>query len=334
VEAVGDFWQYFAPVQEATPRNCSSDVNAVINYVDLVLSFGSKKRKQELKKKFMLEDLEDGDFAAALEWGPWQWQSTQFYSVKNTGYTPYYRFCDYVENVWPNSTNKVPGARGVGLAKALDGYAKYVKEEVIPGYCESAGYAEWEGELNIECFKGLDPNNVAYKDLTPGNWVNRQWNWMLCNEPFEWWQNGAPLTEKTLVSRHVNNDYWRKQCPLHFPEGGYGLESGKRAKDVNRWTGGWDVTNTTRAMHTNGQHDPWRDATLSSAFRPGGPVHSSKQLPVRLVKGGVHCSDMYGPNWDANEDVKRLALDAAAEMKGWVGEWYEEKGVKKPWAKN
>ena len=64
VEAVGDFWQYFAPVQEATPRNCSSDVNAVINYVDLVLSFGSKKRKQELKKKFMLEDLEDGDFAA------------------------------------------------------------------------------------------------------------------------------------------------------------------------------------------------------------------------------------------------------------------------------
>ncbi|EAQ84476.1 hypothetical protein CHGG_08490 [Chaetomium globosum CBS 148.51] len=273
---------------------------------DLVLSFGSKKRKQELKKKFMLEDLEDGDFAAALEWGPWQWQSTQFYSVKNTGYTPYYRFCDYVENVWPNSTNKVPGARGVGLAKALDGYAKYVKEEVIPGYCESAGYAEWEGELNIECFKGLDPNNVAYKDLTPGNWVNR---------PMEL-------------------DALQRACPLHFPEGGYGLESGKRAKDVNRWTGGWDVTNTTRAMHTNGQHDPWRDATLSSAFRPGGPVHSSKQLPVRLVKGGVHCSDMYGPNWDANEDVKRLALDAAAEMKGWVGEWYEEKGVKKPWAKN
>jgi hypothetical protein len=135
VEAVGDFWQYFAPVQEATPKNCSSDVNSVINYVDMVLSFGSKKKKQELKNKFLLGDLEDGDFAAVLEWGPWQWQSTQFYSIKNTGYTPYYRFCDFVENVWPNSTNKVPGARGVGLAKALDGYAKFVKEEVIPS-CE------------------------------------------------------------------------------------------------------------------------------------------------------------------------------------------------------
>jgi hypothetical protein len=135
VEAVGDFWQYFAPVQEATPQNCSADVNAVINYVDLVLSFGSKKRKQELKNKFLLGELEDEDFASALETGPWQWQSTQFYSVNIQGYTPYYRFCDYVENVWPNSTNKVPGARGVGLTKALDGYAKFVREEVLPG-CE------------------------------------------------------------------------------------------------------------------------------------------------------------------------------------------------------
>ena len=73
------------------------------------------------------------DRCSALEWGPWQWQSTQFYSVKSRGYTPYYRFCDYVENVWPNSTNKVPGARGVGLTKALDGYAKYMKEEILPG---------------------------------------------------------------------------------------------------------------------------------------------------------------------------------------------------------
>lgn len=84
-------------------------------------------------------------------------------------------------------------------------------------------------------------------------------------------------------------------------------------------------------MHTNGELDPWRDATLSSQFRPGGPLKSTKQLPVRLVKGGVHCSDMYGPNWAANDEVKALAEDAAAQMKGWVGAWYEEKGVKKPW---
>ena len=73
---------------------------------------------------------------SALEWGPWQWQSGQFHSAKTLGHTPYYRFCDFVENVWPNSTNKVPGALGVGLIKALDGYAKYMKEEVISG-CKS-----------------------------------------------------------------------------------------------------------------------------------------------------------------------------------------------------
>ena len=27
-----------------------------------------------------------------------------------------HRFCDYVENVWPNSTNTVPGPEGVGLS--------------------------------------------------------------------------------------------------------------------------------------------------------------------------------------------------------------------------
>lgn len=66
---------------------------------------------------------------STLEWGPWQWQSGQFYSE----YQPFYLFCDYVENVWPNSTHKVPGPHGVGLSKALDGYAKYIKEQIIPG---------------------------------------------------------------------------------------------------------------------------------------------------------------------------------------------------------
>lgn len=64
VEAVGDFWTYFAPVQEATPRNCSLDVGAVINYVDLTLAFGFPKQKQALKDKFGLGDLIDADFAA------------------------------------------------------------------------------------------------------------------------------------------------------------------------------------------------------------------------------------------------------------------------------
>ncbi len=109
--------------------------------------------------------------------------------------------------------------------------------------------------------------------------------------------------------------------------------AGRRARDVNRHTGGWHATNTTRAMHTNGQYDPWRDATMSSIFRPGGPVQAGdEKLPVRLVKGGTHCSDLYGLNWDANEGVKELAMDAAGQMQQWVGEWYDQKKVARPWA--
>lgn len=134
-----------------------------------------------------------------------------------------------------------------------------------------------------------------------------------------------------MVSRYVNADYWRRQCPLHFPEGGYGLASGERARDVNKWTGGWNALNTTRAMHTNGQWDPWRDATLSSSFRPGGPVKSTKHLPVRVVEHGTHCSDLYAPNWDASEQAAAVARDATKQMAGWVAEWYEEKGKAKPW---
>lgn len=112
--------------------NCSSDVSKVIEYVDGVLLGGDDAAKQALKDKFGLGGLEhDDDFASVLENGPWEWQSNQFY----TGYSGFYVFCDSVENVgplYPNATS-VPGAEGVGLEKALDGYAKWVKEEVVPG---------------------------------------------------------------------------------------------------------------------------------------------------------------------------------------------------------
>ncbi|KAK3316878.1 serine-type peptidase-like protein [Apodospora peruviana] len=326
VEAVGDFWQYFVPVQEATPANCSRDLSSVIDYIDATLVFGTPKAKRQLKDKFMLGDLTDADFASALENGPWMWQSTQFYSEKTLGYNLYYQFCDYIENVFPNTTNpKIPSAKGVGVAKALDGYAKWVKEVLIPGNCESAGYSDWQGEFNTQCFRNQNTSNVAFNDLSVGNWVNRQWNWMLCNEPFEYWQDGAPLGRPSIVSRLVTADYWRQQCASFFPpsQGGtYGIKQGKRARDVNKWTGGWYATNSTRLMHANGQLDPWRDATVSSVFRPGGPLKSTEKVPVRVIKGGTHCSDLYGQNWPLNADVRRVVDEEVENMKTWVGEFY------------
>lgn len=40
VEAISDFWQYFAQVQLGMPKNCSADVTLVIDHMDAVLSNG------------------------------------------------------------------------------------------------------------------------------------------------------------------------------------------------------------------------------------------------------------------------------------------------------
>ncbi|KAI1321414.1 peptidase S28 [Xylariaceae sp. FL0255] len=324
VETISDFWQYFVPVEEATPANCTKDLNAVIDYVDSVLLHGSAKEKHALKARFNLTSLEDADFGSALENGPWSWQEGQFYSEPLDGFNPYYQFCDYVENQWPNTTEKVPGANGVGLTKALAGYAKWWNEVEFPGLCESYGY--FEGEYNAECLQGLNASNPIYHDLTPANTGDRQWNWLLCTAPFEYWQDGAPKGNTTFVSRLVNVEYWRSQCPLWFPGVDFGFNKGKSAAVVDKFTGGWDITNTTRLMLTNGEWDPWRDSTVSSSFRPGGPLKSTEELPVRVLKHGTHCSDLYGENWAVNADAKAIADSEVAQMAGWIAEWYTQKG--------
>lgn len=69
--------------------------------------------------------------------------------------------------------------------------------------------------------------------------------------------SGAPSNVPSIVSRTVNADYWQRQCPLFFPEVNgytYGSASGRTAEQVNAYTQGWDLTNTTRLMWANGYY--------------------------------------------------------------------------------
>ena len=145
---------------------------------------------------------------------------------------------------------------------------------------------------------------------------------MLCNEPFEWWQTGAPEGRHTIVSRLSNIEYWRQQCAFWFPQKTYDIaDENASAETVNRRTGGWSVTNTTRLMQANGEWDPWRDATVSSIFRPGGPQESTPDNPVRVTPHGTHCSDLYQQNWNSNAGVEAVAAQAVAQMQIWVDEF-------------
>lgn len=121
----------------------------------------------------------------------------------------------------------------------------------------------------------------------------------------------------------MTRDYSLQYCNYLFPpsEGGVAIQRGKTAADLVRVTGGWDRINTTRVMYTNGQLDPWRDATMSSVVRPGGPLKSTPELPVRVVENGTHCSELIVDNWAVNPALKQLATEAVQNMKQWVDEF-------------
>ena len=64
VEAQGDFWQYFEPIKQGMPQNCSADVQLVIKHIDDVLRKGTDAEVQALKSKFGLGSVvHNDDFA-------------------------------------------------------------------------------------------------------------------------------------------------------------------------------------------------------------------------------------------------------------------------------
>ncbi|KAF4200396.1 hypothetical protein CNMCM8927_003431 [Aspergillus lentulus] len=318
VQAIYDFWQYFVPVVEGMPKNCSKDVNRVVEYIDHVYASGDMERQQEIKEMFGMGALKHfDDFAAAITNGPWLWQDMNFVS----GYSRFYKFCDAVENVTPGAKS-VPGPEGVGLEKALQGYASWFNSTYLPGSC--AKYKYWTDKYAVDCYDTYDLDSPIYTDTAVNNTINKQWTWFLCNEPLFYWQDGAPKHEFTIVSRTVSAEYWQRQCSGYFPEvNGYtfGSAKGKTAEDVNKWTKGWDLTNTTRLIWTNGQFDPWRDASVSSKFRPGGPLHPTEQVPVHVIPDGMHCSDQWMAYGKANAGVQKVIDEEVAQIKAWVAEY-------------
>lgn len=177
-QAINDYWGYFTPVMEGMPANCSADVQAVVSYVDNILANGSDDDKTKLKTQFGAELLtHDDDFASTLQGPLFLWQSNQFYAEGG-----FFEFCDAVEGVSKDATS-LPGAGGVGLDAALPNYASYVNSTLAPNVC--AGYGDWyTGDLQLECLDTYNASNPMYTDISINNSFDRQWTWMLCNEPF------------------------------------------------------------------------------------------------------------------------------------------------------
>lgn len=173
VEAISNYYEYFTPVMQGMPQNCSNDLQLVISHVDSVLTNGSKSDVSKLKSMFGLGDVQhNDDFGAAIENGPFLWQGNQFYA--NSGF---FAMCDAVENVGSGSSS-IPGAGGVGLTKALAGYAHWFNSTFLPNYCSSTfGYPEFSGTYNTKCFDTYDANSPLFTDTTLDNTADRAWMW-------------------------------------------------------------------------------------------------------------------------------------------------------------
>ena len=73
-----------------------------------------------------------------------------------------------------------------------------------------------------------------------------------------------------------------------------GSTRGFTEENTNSFTrGGWQASFADqRVMFCNGQFDPWRSATVSSDYRPSGPLASTAETPIFIVEGGVHVPDL------------------------------------------
>ncbi|KAH7317866.1 peptidase S28 [Rhexocercosporidium sp. MPI-PUGE-AT-0058] len=322
VEAIYDYWQYSSPILEGMPKNCSSDISKVIEYMDGVFQKGTAAEQLALKTMFGLESVEhNDDVMRVLRSGVFSWQDNSFTS----GYSVFYQFCDSIENVEAGAA-VTPDVNGIGLTKALAGYAKFVNETIIPGYCSDLGYTD---ERETKCMDSYDPTNPVYTNHTVDNVVNLQWIWMLCNEPFGYWQSGAPLHETTIISRLITGDYWQKQCSLFFPTvNGFTYRSNaspdNNVHQVNKYTKGWRLEDTTRLIWTNGQFDPWKAASMSSEYREGGPFPGSATAPLQIIPGGFHGSDFGLWEAKANAGVQNVVDNEVAQIVKWVAEYYKK----------
>jgi hypothetical protein len=208
---------------------------------------------------------------------------------------------------------------------ALSGYAMWFNQTYLPGTCEgySSAYEEWQGERNIKCFDTYDESSPMYKDISLSNAFDRQWVWMTCNEPFGYYQTGAPEGRPSIVSRLSTADYWIRQCALMFPASNstvVGLDRGATAEQVNAKNKGWN-NYSPGLLYVNGDYDPWREAGVSSDFRPGGKLANSTRNPVVIVPGGFHTSDLVTQNARVNAGAKAAIDEAVGIMVNWVGEF-------------
>jgi hypothetical protein len=201
VEAILDFWQYFEPIRQNMPQNCSADVQAVIQRVDSTLLGRNATAIQALRDNWGMGDVTHlDDFAGALRNNLWDWQAMQVYSGPGA---QFFNFCDALE---VKNGISAP-ASGWGVDHALTAWGTYWRNTYLNIICG--------GQDANDCLGTYNTSQAFWTDTTIDN-SERSWFWIVCNE-VGFLQEGAPTTSPTLVTRLVQPIYDLRQCQQMFP---------------------------------------------------------------------------------------------------------------------
>ena len=75
-------------------------------------------------------------------------------------------------------------------------------------------------------------------------------------------------------------------------------------------------------LTSHSEFDPWRSASVSSEFRPGGPLQSRAEAPVYLLTNATHCIDLVVQNGRVNPGVAGAQHSAITTVVNWVADFY------------
>ncbi|KAJ1307848.1 hypothetical protein OPQ81_001929 [Rhizoctonia solani] len=296
VQAINWYWGYFELVCQYMPKNCSADVQKVVNYIDTTFTFGTCSQIQKLKETLGMGNLSHVDDVAGTLRNPlWYWQSLQ------TGQSDqsFYRFCDALEV--KDGISASPN--GWGLDHALTAYGDYMK-----GYiAETLRRIAWVPTILIRhttlisrltthgalgtgyCVMNLASCKQVLLSVGPQSLHGWSYHPMICVN--------APISTQRHSPRH------------NFPN----------TFNINTKYAGWNV-NVPRLFFANGKRDPWREATVSSDFY----TRKSTKLQPIAVSDGFHCSDLlmrFGAADKTVYDVQQLAI---AYFTKWIKEWQDK----------
>ncbi|SJL16548.1 uncharacterized protein ARMOST_20074 [Armillaria ostoyae] len=122
-----EFWQYFEPIRENMPRNCSADVEAVIAYI-----FFGTDTEMQMKIQSIF-----GFNSSNLAWDLWSWQELQ--PTTGSG-AAFYRFCDALEVKDGVSAS----VNGWGVDHALSAWARWSNPDTpLEARADHPAYHSW-----------------------------------------------------------------------------------------------------------------------------------------------------------------------------------------------